>query len=173
MSESELNAALGVSEADIVTKPFPFRPLHNQVVIKILWDDSVISSLWIPESANNRDLSAIGLVIARGPGHRLRRRIIRGRFEEFAWNEGYCEMGIEPGDYVACARNSGEQHEFNGQSYLVTPVEHVFAVLEGYKPRADADFVSDRNFGQEAYLDRKYKRPASERPHVSGKHGNH
>lgn len=173
MNAIELNESLGVSAADAeIIHPattFPFTPLHNQVVIRVLSDDSIVTSLWIPDNANNKQHSAIGIVIAKGQGHRNRKLGRKGEQPYWEWLGGYYPMDIEPGDYVIFARDSGEAHTIAGESYLLTPVEHIYAVLEGYE--TDRPLATNRNFGVDAYLDRKYNRPESERPKVIGKNG--
>jgi co-chaperonin GroES (HSP10) len=150
--------------------PIPFRPLHNQVVIRVLRENDMRGSIAIPESANdNREHSAIGIVIAKGQGHRNKSRLqTTGPNPTRQWLGGYAELPVEPGDYVVLARAAGEAHRFGGQTFLVTPVEHIYAVLEGYEDQRPA--ATEREFGLEASLDKKWNRPASERPRVGGMH---
>lgn len=181
MTKTEIEESLGVSEADIVplkpgnritmavryVAPLPFLPLHNQVVIKVLRDDALVTTLWIPESANNKKHAAVGIVIAKGRGHRRRKLIAKGEHPQYAWIEGYCPMDVEPGDHVVFARFAGERHTIDGQSYLITPVEHIYAVLEGYE--GETEPATPTQFSQDAYLDAKHG-PQTVRASVIGKH---
>jgi co-chaperonin GroES (HSP10) len=152
--------------------PLPFRPLHNQVVIRVLKEKGSIGSLFIPEAHNdNKQHGAIGMVVACGAGHR-RKSILQttGPNPTREWLGGYCPLPVEPGDYVVFARSSGEAHEISGQTFLLTPVEHIFCVLDGYDPKG-REQATEREFGIESQMDKKWKRPASERPRVEGKRG--
>lgn len=189
-NEVAVEDPLGVSEADIVysgwdekyivrsgwtyaiNRPCAWfaaftgcQPLHNQVVIRVLRNADKLfpnSILFLPDSANdNKDHGAIGLVVAKGPGHR--RKTTGG-----AWLEGYCELPVEVGDYVVFARASGEAHEFDGVSYLFTPIEHVWAVLEDYEAKTAP--ATEREFGLQSHIEKKWGRAGSDMPQVRGKH---
>lgn len=151
--------------------PIPFRPLHNQVVIRVLREQDRIGSIFIPDSHNdNKQHAAVGVVIAKGIGHRRKSRSATiGPNPQRQWLGGYCELPVEPGDHVVFARSSGEAHKLGDETFLVTPVEHIFCVLEDYDS-SDKIVATEREFGLEAHLDKAFNRPASERPRVSGSH---
>ncbi len=153
-------------------KSFPFRPLHNQVVIRVLREKEFQGSLVLPESANdNKQHGAIGIVVAKGVGHRRKSlHATQGPKPERQWLGGYCELPVQPGDHVLFARSSGEAHTFGGESFLVTPIEHVMAVLDDYDTSGRA-IATEREFGLESSMDKKWSRPASERPVVTGRTG--
>lgn len=151
--------------------PIPFRPLHNQVVIRVLREKEYQGSIVIPEAANDNKLyAAIGVVIAKGVGHRHKSvHATVGPKPERQWHEGYSELPVQPGDYVLFARSAGEAHTFDGKPYLVTPVEHVLAVLEDYESELPA--ATEREFGMQVGMEKKWNRAASEMPKVEGNRG--
>jgi co-chaperonin GroES (HSP10) len=178
MKTAAVEPSLGVSEADIPHFPPPlsFRPLHNQVVIRVLEEkrdpDALVVGVADPRK---RSITATGIIVAKGEGHR--RRVLQERGKDrrnpldgarYGWLPGYSPLPVEVGDTVLCARNMGEHHIIDGESYLVTPVEHIFGVLEGFK--AETVPATEREFGMTSFLDKKYGRPASARPIVAGKH---
>ncbi len=162
---------IGPKELARTVVPIPFRPLHNQVVIRVLKENEKIGSIFLPDSANdNKQHGAIGQVIAKGVGHRNKSRLqTTGPNQTRGWLGGYCALPLEPGDYVVFARSSGEAHEFAGQTYLVTPVEHIFAVLEDYDA-SGRDVATEREFGLQGQMEKQWNRPASEFPKTGGMH---
>lgn len=199
MKTEAVEESLGVSRADIITEgwasegglkpgdrftvagsmavntvPLSFRPLHNQVVIRVLEEPPPTGQFIVAPGTSRRKSTAIGIVIAKGEGHRRRKIAEPGKDPknrldgaQYSWMPGYCPLEVKVGDYVLCARNMGEHHYIDGESYLVTPVEHVFAVLEDYE--ASLRPATEREFGLSSFMDKKWDRPESARPIVQGK----
>jgi co-chaperonin GroES (HSP10) len=148
-----------------------FRPLHNQVVIRVLKDKEDPAKLVQGvESAKNRQHAAIGVVIAKGEGWRRRGKKILAVTEHVqrAALEGYVPLEVEPGDRVLVSRNVGEMHFIGGVLYLLTPMEHVLAVLDDYE--AEQVPATEREVGLQSFIEKKWDRAGSEFPKVGGKH---
>jgi len=95
-----------------------FRPLHDQVVLKIRErDERSKGGIYIPSTAKDQELAWVADVQAVGPGRILEsgRRL---------------EPGVRVGETVILGKYMGSEIEFEGEKYVIVREEHLLAVAD-------------------------------------------
>lgn len=95
-----------------------FRPLHDQIVLKIRErDERSKGGIYIPSTAKDQELAWVADVRAVGPGRILEsgRRL---------------EPAVRVGDTVILGKYMGSEIEFEGEKYVIVREEHLLAVVD-------------------------------------------
>jgi chaperonin GroES len=108
------------------------QPLRDRVVIEVIGQDKTRSGLWIPEVAQKDKQTAIGRVVAVGPGIRVdvaaHRRDGADSHQEL--NAELVPMDSKVGDHVVFMRYSGVEVSIDGKPFVMVRDHEILATVE-------------------------------------------